>query len=120
MDSLLARFNVSCELSQTEFLNRLSSRVFSDSKISELRDAIFQHAVNLQLVQSGSALVNRRKVGAGKTIRMKHMDDVWMIGRAIKNNSALPRILQKNGKRSKAEFESSKQHRCFLAISQEF
>ena len=31
-----------------------------------------------------------------------------VIVRAIKNNSALPRILQKNGKRSKAEFEQCK------------
>ena len=92
MDPLLAGFNISSELSQTEFLNRLSCPVFSDTKISELRDAIFRHAVDNQLVQNGSVLVSRRKVGAGKTVRMKHMDDIWMMVRAIKNNIELPRV----------------------------
>ena len=36
MDHLLSSFNVSGDLTQTEFLNRLSNPALSDSKISEL------------------------------------------------------------------------------------
>ena len=36
-----------------------------------------------------------------------HIEDIWLLVCSIKNKSFVPRILQKNGKRSKEEFEQS-------------
>ena len=54
-----------------------------------------------------SQLVTRRKVGGGKSVVEKHVEDVWLLVCSIKDKNRIPRVLLKNGKRSRKEFEQS-------------
>ena len=54
------------------------------------------------LADTGDALVTRRKVGGGKSLKEKHVDDIWVFVHALKQKAPVPRVLLKNGKRSKS------------------
>jgi len=102
MDSL-PRFGVSKELSHEEFSRRL--RCAKDLEIATLRLSLFEDAKANNLVHMNSQLVARRKVGGGKSVVEKHVEDIWLLVCSIKNKNCVPRVLLKNGKRSKEEFE---------------
>ena len=69
--------------------------------------ALFQEAAVHKLTENGDFLVKRKKVGSGKSIRDKHVDDVWLLVCSIKNRMVLPRVLLRNGKRSRSGFQQS-------------
>ena len=75
--------------------------------IPRLRDTLFSEAVQRGLADTGDRMVSRRKVAGGKSIRDKHIDDVWALVCAIQRDESVPRVLLKNGKRSKSEWVSS-------------
>ena len=101
---LLPRFCVTGELSKEEFARRLNSA--GSDEVSELRVALFEEAVCKNLVDDGNILVRRIKCG-GKTVKGKHIEDVWSLVCSIKKNEAVPRVILRNGKRSREEFQQS-------------
>ena len=70
---------------------------------------MFQEAVVHKLAENSDVLVKRKKVGSGKSIRDKHVEDVWLLVCSIKNRMALPRVLLRNGKRSRSGFQQSRE-----------
>ena len=104
MDSLL-QLGVSKELSREEFLRSL--RCVNNQEIAKLRMSLFEDAKANCLTHHNNQLVTRRKVGGGKSVVEKHIEDIWLLVCSIKNKSFVPRILLKNGKRPKEEFEQS-------------
>ena len=101
----LSRLGVSGELSKDEFVRQLSC--LRQEQVEDLRSELFGEA---GLADSGDdTLVGRRKVIGGKTMKMKYMDDVWILVGAIKRCEYVPRTLLKNGKRSKAEWMRSQE-----------
>ena len=59
------------------------------------------------LADPGDVLVSRKKVGVGKTVNEKHIEDIWMLAGAIKRCGSIPCTLLKNEKRGKEEFAKS-------------
>ena len=53
------------------------------------------------LADEGDVLVRRKKTVGGLSIKEKCMNDVRLLVNALKNNVYVPRILLKNGKKSK-------------------
>lgn len=56
------------------------------------------------LVDIGDRLVTRRKVGEGKSVKEKYTEYIWMIAGVIRRCEMVPRILLRNGKRSKEQW----------------
>ena len=106
---LLTGFGIGAELSEGEFLSRLRSPAHTNDQIKNLRCALFRDCVKENITGKCDCLVTRRKVGTGKTIREKHVMDVWSLVCAIKNGAPVPRVLLKNGKRARADFQSSQE-----------
>ena len=71
----------------------------------DLRLSLFEDAISNNLAHMNSQLVTRRKVGGGKSVIEKHVEDVWLLVCSIKDKNRIPRVLLKNGKCSKKEFE---------------
>ena len=95
---LLISLGVSCELSAAEFTGRLA-RNSSGEQVGEVRVALFAEAVRCGLAHEGDVLVARRKVG-GKSLKEKHVGDVWILADCIRRSVCIPRSLLRNGKRS--------------------
>lgn len=105
-DSISARFGVSGELSRDEFVRLLSS--LRQEQVKEFRSELFKEAVKSGLADLGDTLVGRRKIMVGgKTLKLKYVDDIWILVSAIGGCKNVPRTLLKNGKRSKAELMRS-------------
>ena len=101
---LLPRICVSGELSKEEFARRLNSA--GSDEVSELRIALFEEAVCRDLADEGDVLVRRMKRG-GKTVKGKHSEDVWSLVCSIRRSEEVPRVILRNGKRSREEFQQS-------------
>ncbi len=93
---LLPFFGVSCELSKNEFVRRLECDSLVDN-VRDLRNSLFLDAVkrNLAGPGHGDVLVTRKKSGI-KTVKEKHIDDIWTLAGAINRCEC---VLLKNGKR---------------------
>ena len=59
-------------------------------------------------MEEGDQPVSRRKCATGKTVKEKHIDDIWCLVCSIKNSRHIDRVLLKNGKRSKKELEKAR------------
>ena len=99
----LPRFGVSKELSHDEYSRRL--RFAKDLDVAKLRLSLFEDAKVRDLVHKNSQLVMRRKVGGGKSVVEKHVEDIWLLVCSIKDKYRVLRVLLKNGKRCKEVFE---------------
>jgi len=64
----LSSFGVNSELSRQEFLRKLL-RYSDEGGLVSLRDDLFASAVASVLADTGDALVARRKVGGGKSLK---------------------------------------------------
>ena len=62
------------------------------------------------LADDGDVLVRRMKC-SGKTVKGKHIEDVWSLVCSIRRDEEVPRVILRNGKRSREEFQQS-QVRC--------
>ena len=51
-------------------------------KLCELGDEI-NKAVDKNLAKDGDKLVMRRKIGGGKTVKEKHMENIWALAGVI-------------------------------------
>ena len=60
----------------------MSGRRPSSQEACELGDEI-NKAVGEDLAKDGDKLVMRRKIGGGKTVKEKHMEDIWALVGAI-------------------------------------
>ena len=103
---LLPHFGVNSELSREEFGRRLGRECNAD-QVRELRLSLFEDAVRKQLADGGDELVKRKKVGGGKAVKEKHIEDIWLLVGAIVKCDFVPRILLKNGKRAKDDLVKS-------------
>ena len=96
---LLQSFGVTTELHKDEFVRRLERGCTAD-QVRGLRDCLFADALSLKLAVDGDVLVTRMKRNAGKTVKEKHVEDVWTLVGVILRREAVPRVLLKNGKQS--------------------
>lgn len=103
---LLPHFGVNGELSKEEFVRRLGRECTAD-QVRELRLSLFEDAVRKDLADIGDELVQRKKMGGGRSVKEKHIDDSWLLVGAIKRCECVPRILLKNGKRAKNDLLKS-------------
>ena len=70
---LLSYFGVSSKLSKEEFVRRLER-----SKAEQVR-ALFDSAVRKGLGEEEDELVTRKKVVGGKSVKEKHVEDMWTL-----------------------------------------
>ena len=103
---LLPHFGVNGELSKVEFVRRLGRECTVD-QVRELRLSLFEDAVRKDLADIGDDLVQRKKMGGGRTVKEKHIDDSWLLVGAIKRCECVPRILLKNRKRARNDLLKS-------------
>ena len=99
----LAIHGINLEVSASEF-ERSITRSLSAGSISSVRNDLFTEAMEAGLASVGDALVKRRKTNCGKTVKQKHVSDLWQLVCSIKNKTPIPRTLLRNGKRSKDQF----------------
>ena len=59
-------------------------------------------------MDEGDQPVTRRRFATGKTVKEKHIDDIWCLVCSIKNSRQVDRVLLKNGKRSLKELDQSR------------
>ena len=52
----------------------------------------------------GDVLVVRKKSSVWKSVKDKHVEDIWMLVGVIQRHEAVPCVLLKNGRRWKEEF----------------
>ena len=71
------RLGLSGELSRCEVIRKLRGR--SSQQVCEL----VNKAVGKDLAKDGDKLVMRRKIGGGKTVKEKHMENIWALVGAI-------------------------------------
>ena len=76
-------------------------------QVRELRLSLFEDAVRKDLADIGDELVQRKKMGGGRSVKEKHIDDSWLLVGAIKKCECVPRILLKNGKRARNDLLKS-------------
>ena len=88
-----------------EFVKKVKCE--SSDRLWDLRKSLFLDVVSRNLADSGDVLVSRKKVWVGKTVKEKHIEDIWMLGGAIKRYDSIPWTLLKNGKWGKEEFAKS-------------
>ena len=74
---LLSYFGVSSELSKEEFVRRLERS--KAEQVQGLRRALFESAVRKGLGEEEDELVTRKKVVGGKSVKEKHVEDVWTL-----------------------------------------
>ena len=96
---------VDTELLKSEFVRRL--KTFNDCVVNDVRSNLYCEAKSKGLMEKGDQPVSRRKCATGKTVKEKHIDDIWCLMRSIKNSKRVDRVLLKNGKRSRGELEKS-------------
>lgn len=104
-DSLLADCGISgCVLGsmRSDMVESLTRVPIANLK--KLREVLFVKSKELTLVHNEDMVVTRRDSSINP-IRGKLIDDIFVLDRCIKNKSTVPRILLKNGKRSKRELD---------------
>ena len=99
---LLRKFNVGRDMCKDEFVRRLGRGATTD-QVGSKRCSLFISAQALGLVDAGGVLVTLRKAAGGKSVKCKHVEDVWSLVCSIKNKCSVPRVLLKNGKISKGD-----------------
>ena len=97
---------INVDMSASE-LERSNTRQLTVDSISSIRNALFTEAMESGLVSVGDILVKRRKMNSGKTVKQKHVSDIWLLVRAIKSKASIPQTLLRNGKLSKGELSAS-------------
>ena len=105
MDRLVA-CEINLDLTASEF-ERNITQTLPDDSIKCIRDSLFLEALEAGLASSGDALAQRRKTNGGKSVKQKHITDIWYLVHSIRSNTSIPRTLLRNGKRSKEELSSS-------------
>lgn len=98
---LLPFFRVTCELSASEFVRRLT-RDSTRAQVRDFRLALFREAVANGLADEGDVPVARRKINIGgwKSVKDKHAEDAWTLVSCMCRVDHIPRDLLRNGKRS--------------------
>ncbi len=71
-----------------------------------MRNSLFLDAVKTDLADPGDVLVTRKKSGT-KTVKEKHIDNIWTLVGVINRCECVPLTVLKNGKRGKVEFVRS-------------
>ena len=102
------RILMNTELVKSEFIKTLDTTVTSDQVIRDVRLALYDEARSKGLMDEGDQPVNRRKSAKGKTVKVKHIDDIWCLMCSIKNSRQVEHVLLKNGKRSLKGLEQSR------------
>ena len=102
------------------YYERRLIHTLSADYISHIRTVLFDEAVEARLVDDGDALVMRKKTNGGKSVKQKHVSDIWQLVRSIRNKVRVPRTLLRNGKRSKRELCASQARHKASAVSLEF
>ena len=97
MDSLVTR-GINTNLRPSELENSLLA--LDNDLLANIRLLLFAEAKASGLVMDGSQPVLRKKTNGGKSVRQKHVADIALMVHSIKNNTPLPRMIMKNGKRS--------------------
>ena len=84
------------------------SRVQCESldRTQDLRLSLFLESVKGTWPTLGMCLCLERRC-AGKSVKGKHIDDIWSLVGVIKRGGCVPHTLLKNGKRGKEEFARS-------------
>ena len=83
---------------RTECLDLLTTQ--SIDTLLNLRTALFSECYKDGVVQQGDELVSRKVTCTGKSLSVKLSEDVCSLIVSLKNQSAMPRSRQKNGKRN--------------------
>ena len=65
-----------CELSLEELSRRLDPEEANQQQVGGLRSSLFAEAVAKGLADVGDSLVGREKVGGGRTVKQKYVEDV--------------------------------------------
>ena len=86
-------------LEKSQFLEKLLTNGLE--VILEVRTKLFSEAQMLGLAHVADEIVSRRAVKNGKPLKVKNAEDVWSLSFSIRNNSNVPRVLLKNGKRDR-------------------
>ena len=92
---ILPRLGVSCELSRAEFIRKLF--LVNHEQVEQARESLFNAAVENGLADKGDALVKCKKCGVGKSVKEKHVEDIWTLVSSLVKNVKLPRVLLKSG-----------------------
>ena len=80
---LLQLFGVTTELCREEFERRLKVGCSAD-QVRGLRECLFADALKFNLAVDGDVLVARKKSSVGKSVKDKHVGDIWMLVGVIK------------------------------------
>ena len=104
--NFLANYGINPDATPTE-LERSIMRSIPMSSIANIRNDLFLVCKDNGLTAVGDVIVTRRKTSGGKTVTEKHVSDICHLVSSIKNRTAVPRTLLRNGKRSKEEFAAS-------------
>ena len=91
---------------RTECLDLLTTQ--SIDTLLNLRTALFSKCYKDGAVQQGDELVSRKVTRTGTLLSVKLSEDVCSVIVSLKNQSAVPRSLLKNGKRNISYLESSR------------
>ena len=88
MDFLVSH-GINLEVSASEFERSINRRALSTDSISSIRNDLFVEAREAGIVTAGDVLAARRKTNGGKSVKQKHLDDIWQLVCAIKNRTPL-------------------------------
>ena len=91
---------------RSECLDLLSTQ--STNVLLNLRSALFSECHKSDLLHQGDELVSRRVTRTGKSLSVKLSEDISSLIISLKNQTAVPRTLLKNGKRDKSYLDSSR------------
>ena len=103
----LQNFGVNPGLPRSEFVNILKLR--TSDVLRSLRASLFTEACAKNLVSQelqGLPLVNRRDTALRPATKILG-EDIWHIINSISNNVIVPRVLFRNGKKSKSFLENA-------------
>ena len=76
----LAIHGINLEVSASEFERSITRSLSAGSIIIlSVRNDLFTEAMEAGLASVGDALVKRRKMNCGKTVKQKHVSDLWQL-----------------------------------------
>ena len=76
----------------------------SADQVRDLRACLFADALKFNLAVDGDVLVARKKSSVGKSVKDKHVEDIWTLVGVTQRREAVPCVLLKNGKWRYEEF----------------
>jgi len=74
------------ELSKSEFTRNRDSTVIRDDALSNIRLALYNEAKAKGLMEMEDQPVTRKKCAMGKSVKEKHVNDIWCVVGSIKNS----------------------------------